>query len=81
MKKSREELAKELGVSVKTLWAWEVNRRRPGNLLSQRIREFLEPGTQQRCLLLKREYFRRGHHRPIVGGGKPDTAAPGQALL
>lgn len=46
--KSRKELADELGVSVKTLWGWEVNRRKPSNTLQQRVMEFV--GRYRRAL-------------------------------
>jgi DNA-binding XRE family transcriptional regulator len=47
MKKTREKCAKELGVSVKTLWSWETNRRQPSPLLQGRIVGFLgfDPGV------------------------------------
>jgi transcriptional regulator with XRE-family HTH domain len=41
MKKSRKQFATELGVSVKSLWNWETNRRTPSPSLRTRIGEVL----------------------------------------
>lgn len=41
MKKSRNALAKELGVSVKTIWGWEANRRLPSMQFKERVRYLL----------------------------------------
>ena len=38
LKKNRAQFAKELGVSVKTLWGWETDRRNPSRALRDRIR-------------------------------------------
>jgi DNA-binding XRE family transcriptional regulator len=37
LRKSRKQLASELGVSQKTLWGWETDRWLPSALLKQRI--------------------------------------------
>ena len=37
LKKTRRQLASELGISVKTLWGWEANRWQPNALLRQRV--------------------------------------------
>ncbi len=42
LKKKRSACAKELGISVKTLWGWETNRCQPSALLRKRIVAFLE---------------------------------------
>lgn len=39
--KSRSEMAKELGVSVKTLWGWETNRRQPSRAFHDNIARFV----------------------------------------
>jgi DNA-binding XRE family transcriptional regulator len=36
-RKTRKQFASELGVSVKTLWGWETDRRLPSELLKKRI--------------------------------------------
>lgn len=36
---NRKELAQELGISVKTLWGWEIDRHAPSTLLKRRILE------------------------------------------
>jgi transcriptional regulator with XRE-family HTH domain len=41
MKKNRQEIAQELGVSVKSLWGWETNRCQPGAHLRKRLEAFL----------------------------------------
>jgi DNA-binding XRE family transcriptional regulator len=41
LKKSRNKCAKELGISVKTLWGWETGRCQPCILLKERVAEFL----------------------------------------
>ena len=41
LKKTRRQLALELGISVKTLWGWETNRWTPSNLLWKRIAKVL----------------------------------------
>ena len=40
MKKTRKQCAQELGISVKTLWNWEMNRRRPSELFQKRLSAF-----------------------------------------
>jgi len=42
LRKNRTECAEELGVSVKTLWGWETDRRRPGSVPRKRIAEFFQ---------------------------------------
>lgn len=37
LKKNRAQLAQELGVSAKTLWNWEADRRKPSKKLRERI--------------------------------------------
>ena len=41
LKKTRKKLAKELGLSVKTLWGWETQRRQPSAQHQTKIDEFL----------------------------------------
>jgi len=41
LKKTRKQCAKELGISVKTLWAWETNRHHPSVELRNRLETFL----------------------------------------
>lgn len=41
LKKTRKQLALELGVSVKTLWGWETGRRKPASQGQDRIANFL----------------------------------------
>lgn len=38
-RKTRQQLAKEWGVSPKTLWGWETGQREPSPLLKKRIGE------------------------------------------
>ncbi len=40
-RKTRKQLAQELGISVKTLWGWETNRHQPNRSLSLQITQFL----------------------------------------
>jgi transcriptional regulator with XRE-family HTH domain len=40
-KKTRKQLAKELGISVKTLWGWETGRRKPTVHGQEKITKFL----------------------------------------
>jgi transcriptional regulator with XRE-family HTH domain len=42
LKKTRKQLASELGVSVKTLWSWETDRRQPTSKGQEQIAKFLE---------------------------------------
>jgi DNA-binding XRE family transcriptional regulator len=42
LKKTRKQLAQELGVSVKTLWSWETDRCQPGIPHPKQIAEFLQ---------------------------------------
>jgi transcriptional regulator with XRE-family HTH domain len=42
LQKSRKQLASELGVSVKTLWGWETDRREPTTKGQEQIAKFLE---------------------------------------
>jgi transcriptional regulator with XRE-family HTH domain len=42
LKKNRNQLAQELGVSVKTLWGWETGRCQPSALLRKQVTEFLQ---------------------------------------
>jgi len=42
LKKNRKECAKELGVDVKTLRAWETDRQTPGSRFQELIVKFLE---------------------------------------
>jgi len=44
LKKPRKQMAKELRISVKTLWGWETNRYRPTPQLRERICRFLGCG-------------------------------------
>ena len=37
LKKTRKQMARELGISVKTLWGWETKRHKPGILLREHI--------------------------------------------
>jgi transcriptional regulator with XRE-family HTH domain len=37
LNKTRKQMAKELGISVKTLWGWETDRWQPTGLLKKRI--------------------------------------------
>ena len=37
LKKTRKQMAKEMGISVKTLWGWETKRHKPDGLLRERI--------------------------------------------
>ena len=39
-RKTRRQLAAEWGVSVKTLWGWETNRRQPSASLRKRVAKF-----------------------------------------
>jgi transcriptional regulator with XRE-family HTH domain len=41
LKKTRKQCAKELGVSVKTLWSWETGRCRPSAVLLKRVRDLI----------------------------------------
>jgi DNA-binding XRE family transcriptional regulator len=41
MRKNRKECAKDLGVSVKTLWGWETNRCQPSREGHQKLAKFL----------------------------------------
>ena len=41
LKKTRKQMAKELGISVKTLWGWETKRHQPTAQLLKRIDRFL----------------------------------------
>jgi transcriptional regulator with XRE-family HTH domain len=42
LKKTRKQLASEFGVSVKTLWSWETDRRQPTSQGQEQIAKFLE---------------------------------------
>ena len=42
LRKTRRQLAKELAVSVKTLWGWETGRRKPTARLWERLEQFLD---------------------------------------
>jgi transcriptional regulator with XRE-family HTH domain len=42
LKKTRKQLASELGVSVKTLWGWETDRRQQTTRSQEQIAKFLE---------------------------------------
>jgi transcriptional regulator with XRE-family HTH domain len=42
LQKTRKELASELGISVKTLWGWETDRRQPTTQGQKQIAKFLE---------------------------------------
>jgi transcriptional regulator with XRE-family HTH domain len=44
LRKNRKECARELGVSVKTLWGWETGQRQPTALFRKGIEKFLEVG-------------------------------------
>jgi DNA-binding XRE family transcriptional regulator len=37
LKKTRKQMASEMGVSVKTLWGWETDRWLPSDLFRKRI--------------------------------------------
>ena len=50
MKKTRNECAKMLGISAKTLWGWETERRLPSPLLRDRIRRLLGHLEFDQCL-------------------------------
>jgi transcriptional regulator with XRE-family HTH domain len=41
LKKTRRQLAKEMGISVKTLWGWETDRRKPTRQSQKEITKFL----------------------------------------
>jgi DNA-binding XRE family transcriptional regulator len=41
LRKTRKQLASELGVSVKTLWGWETDRRQPTTQGQEQITRFL----------------------------------------
>jgi len=41
LRKTRQQWAKEMGVSVKTLWSWETDRRQPSALLRAKLGRFL----------------------------------------
>jgi DNA-binding transcriptional regulator YiaG len=41
LKRTRTQFAKELGVSVKTLWGWETGRHEVSRLLNERMKDFL----------------------------------------
>ena len=42
-RKTRQQLAKEWGISPKTLWGWETGQRKPSSLLKKRVgREIFE---------------------------------------
>jgi transcriptional regulator with XRE-family HTH domain len=43
LRKTRKECAKELGVSVKTLWGWETDRWQPTALSHTRLTQFFAP--------------------------------------
>jgi transcriptional regulator with XRE-family HTH domain len=47
LKKNRKEYAKELGVSVKTLWGWETSRCQPGPRHFKWLSSFLQSETVQ----------------------------------
>jgi DNA-binding XRE family transcriptional regulator len=42
LRKTRKQMALELGISVKTLWGWETNHRKPTTQGQMQIAEFLE---------------------------------------
>jgi DNA-binding XRE family transcriptional regulator len=42
LRKTRKQMALELGISVKTLWGWETDRRRPATQGQKQIAKFLE---------------------------------------
>jgi len=42
LRKTRKQMALELGVSVKTLWGWETDRRQPTAQGKKQVAEFLE---------------------------------------
>jgi transcriptional regulator with XRE-family HTH domain len=42
LKKTRKQLASELGVSVKTLWSWETDLRQPTSQGQEQIAKFLQ---------------------------------------
>jgi transcriptional regulator with XRE-family HTH domain len=44
VRKTRHQIAKELGLSPKTVWNWQVGRRQPSALLRKRIVAFLKVG-------------------------------------
>jgi len=41
LRKNKSQCAKELGVSIKTLWSLETNRRKPSRRVSTRVKEIL----------------------------------------
>ena len=50
LKKTRRQLAEEFGISVKTLWGWETNRRQPsahGQKLVAKFLQFERPPPQK----------------------------------
>jgi transcriptional regulator with XRE-family HTH domain len=42
-KKTRKQFAEELGITPKTLWGWETNRRRPSSAYAARLVSFPTP--------------------------------------
>jgi DNA-binding XRE family transcriptional regulator len=38
LRKTRKQMALELGISVKTLWGWETNRWEPSEILKKQIK-------------------------------------------
>jgi DNA-binding XRE family transcriptional regulator len=47
LRKTRKQMALELGISVKTLWGWETDRRKPATQDQERIAKFLECADQR----------------------------------
>ncbi len=48
MRKTRYQLAPELGISVKTLWNWENRRKEPSPPLRKAVDKFLRAGESQK---------------------------------
>jgi len=42
LKKTRKQMARELGIAVKTLWSWETNRHQPSSQLRTQIKRIFK---------------------------------------
>ena len=49
LKKNRTQCAKELGISVKTLWGWENGQHKISRLFQERIKRFIVGGSPRCC--------------------------------
>ncbi len=47
MRLSRKALAEQLGISWKTIWGWETNRRNPSPKLKARLEQLLKIGNHK----------------------------------